>query len=244
MDHNSTAEKKQVAPEPNSVDLTLRYYQLLKQDQLLHISGFKNRVRNAQIIGTAVAGLLAFLLGSPASSLNLDNLPLWFWGTFGVMTVTYFLIHDVLESVFAVKALDEYLSYLEERAEDLGIKGLFWQSVVAKKLWSASHSRIGFPAPERCVGAYAAILIAGITIFLPGYVCYEVWRVSEHQRGMAAAILAVLLLYSIVSTAVMIRVSWGLNDPLRNRVRSLIDEKSRGEIAGTLNNADSRVKYK
>jgi hypothetical protein len=81
-------------------------------------------------------------------------------------------------------------------------------------------------------------------MFLPGYVCYEVWHVSQNQRGTAAAILVGLSLYSVGSAAVVIWVSWGVNGLLRNKVRSLIDEKSRDEIAKTLNNPDSRVKYK
>jgi hypothetical protein len=234
MDLNLTPERIPVAPEPNSVDLTLRYYHLLKQDQLLHISGLKNRVRNGQIIGTAVAGLLAFLLRSPGYSPNLHNILLWTGVTFGVMTVTYFLIHDVLESVFAARALDEYLSHLEERAKSLGINGLFWQSGIAQQLWPTSFGRIGFLPPEWCLIAYTLILIAMVTMVLPGYVCYQIWIVSQNQRGTALAILIGLSLYAVVSTAVMIWVSWGVNSRLRNKVRGLIDEKSRDEIGKNL----------
>jgi hypothetical protein len=245
MDHDLTPERTKVAPEPNSADLTLRYYQVLKQDQLLHINGFKNRVRYGQIIGTALAGLLASFLHSSEYSLKVDTVHLWIWVTVAITTATYFLIHDVLESVFAVKALDEYLSYLEERAEILGINGLFWQSGVAQNLWPTSFNRIGFPPPERCLGAYALCLIIGVTIVLPYYVYSEAWHISQdqNQQGIATTVVGVSL-YAVVSFAVIIWVSIGVNGRLRSKVRHLIDERSRNEIGKTLNNPKSRIKYK
>lgn len=243
MNRNLTRKKHSVAPEPSSADLILRYYQILKGDQLLHINAFKNRVRYGQIIGTAVVGILAFFLKEPASSVNLSNLPLWLGIIFAVMTVTYFLIHDVLESVFAVRALDEYLSYLEERVETLGFNGLFWQTRVAQKLWPTSRKSVGFPTPEKCLGFYALILIGIVTIGIPGYVCYEAQSVLQNKGEVAAAIIIFLLLYALISLIWIFWVSWGLNTRLRSKVRSLIEEEEvETKTARSTNNPNSRIK--
>jgi hypothetical protein len=216
------------AIEPDSTDLLFRYYQVLKQDQLFHISGFKNRVRNSQIIGTVLVGIFTFLLNSPRYSLSEDNIAIWIAVTAGVTTVTYFLIHDVLEAVFAVKALDVYLSFLEEQVADLGVKGLFWQSSVAQELWPTSCRKIGFPPPEICLGSYAILLIFGATIIFPGFVYYEAWRVSDRTIGLEAG-LVVLSLYSLVSAAVTVWVSWSVNNQLGRKVRMIIDAKQKNE---------------
>jgi hypothetical protein len=241
MDRNLMHEETKVAPEPSSADLTLRYYQVLKQDQLLHVGGFKNRVRNGQIIGTAFVGLLGFLLQSNSYAPRVDNVHLWIGAAVAITTVTYFLIHDVLESIFAVRALDEYLSYLEERAKALGINGLFWQSGIADKLWPTSWKRTGFPPPELCLAAYALCLVVSVTIALPAYVYSEAWRLLQNQRGIAAILIA-LSLYSVVSFVVIIWVSMALNGRFRSKVRILIEEKSREKIAKALNNTESLIK--
>jgi hypothetical protein len=219
MDQDSTPEKTAA-----TADLLFRYYQVLKQDQLLHVGGFKNRVRNSQIIGTALLGILAFLLNSPSYALSGENITLWIAVMAAVTTVTYYLVHDVLEAVFAVKALDEYLSFLEERVANLGVNGLFWQSGVAHNLWPTSPRRIGFPPPELCLGFYEVLLIAGATIGLPGFVYYRAWLMSD-KNFQIEAILVGLSLYSVLSAVVTIWVSWSVNDSLRSKVRMIIDER-------------------
>src|ERR1700760_1549236 len=87
--------------EPD-VDLLFRYYQVLKQDLLMQMSSFKNHVRNSQIVGGGLLSLLSFLLANKNYALSNDNIWLWIIVMVSLTTVTYYLVHDVLEAIFAI----------------------------------------------------------------------------------------------------------------------------------------------
>lgn len=111
MKPSSTSAQKTLATDPGNVDLLFQYYQILKQDLLLQTGSFKNHVRNSQIIGSALIAILSFLISSNNYTVTSDNVFLWLVVTGTFTTVTYYLIYDVLEAVFAVRALEECLSF-------------------------------------------------------------------------------------------------------------------------------------
>jgi hypothetical protein len=211
--------------EQDAVDLLFRYYQILKQDLLLQTGSFKNHVRNSQIVGTAFLTIMSFLLTNKNYGLTEDNIGLWLVVTATFTTVTYYLIHDVLEAIFAIRALEECLSFLEERVNAiLGVNRLIWQSGVAQKLWPSSPRIIGFLPPMFFLQIYEALLIAGTTIALPGYVYYKAWSVSGGGVGIRVLLVG-LALYSVVSATVTILVVHSVNNRLRSKVREMISQR-------------------
>jgi len=224
MGSHTPPEQKPSLTDSNNVDLLFRYYQILKQDLLLQTGSFKNHVRNSQIIGSALIAILTFLVSSNNYTVQQNNIFLWLVVTATFTTVTYYLIHDVLEAVFAVRALEECLSFLEDRVNAiLGANRLIWQSGVAQNLWPASKD-IGFLPPMRCLEFYETVLILGATILLPSYVYYKAWTVVQ-EGSLIRHVLVGLELYSIISAVVTISVLRGVNGSLRSRVREMVVRK-------------------
>jgi hypothetical protein len=224
MNPSSTSAQKTPATDPGNVDLLFQYYQILKQDLLLQTGSFKNHVRNSQIIGSALIAILSFLISSNNYTVTSDNVFLWLVVTGTFTTVTYYLIYDVLEAVFAVRALEECLSFLEDRVNaTLGANRLIWQSGVAQNLWPTSTD-IGFLAPMRCLEFYETILILGATVFLPSYIYYKAWN-AVGDGSAVRHVLVGLELYSLLSAVVTIFVLRGVNGLLRAKVREMILKK-------------------
>ena len=223
---------------PDDVDLLFRYYQILKQDLLLQTGSFKNHVRNSQIVGTAFLTIMSFLLTNKNYGLTEDNMSLWLVVMAAFTTVTYYLIHDVLEAVFAVRALEECLSFLEDRVNAiLGANRLVWQSGVAQKLWPSSPKVIGFFPPLLFLQIYETLLIVGATIVLPGYVYYKAWGVAGDDF-LIRSILIGLMLYSIVSAGVIVVVSRSVDNRLRSKVREMINAKWEYALVTSSDKAD------
>jgi hypothetical protein len=207
------------------VQLLVQHYQLLKQDMLAQMGSVKNHVRNSQILGTAFIAILSFLLANKDYSIGENNKHLWIVIMATITTVAYYLIYDILESLFALKALEAYLSFLEDRVNTItGSRTLMWQSNIAECLWPLSSSIKSIMPPTFWLGFYEAILMLGTTVILPIYVYSQIWIISKDEMLLNTA-LAGLVAYSIISAAVTVYVWDGVNRRFRNEVRHLINKK-------------------
>jgi hypothetical protein len=181
-------------------------------------------VRNSQIIGATLIAILTFLINSHNTAVSQDNLFIWIVVVVTFTTVTYYLLHDVLEAVFAVRALEQCLLFLEDRVNTtLGANRLVWQSGVAKNLWPTAQD-IGFLPPMRCIEFYGALLVLGSTVLLPSYVYYKIWSVLEDESVVRHVVVG-LEIYSILSAVVALTVVRGINGRLPNKVRELVTKK-------------------
>jgi hypothetical protein len=211
--------------EAEGVSLLFRYYEILKQDLLLQTGSFKNHVRNSQIIGGALIAIITFLANGHIYGVTQDNVLIWIVVTVTFTTVTYYLVFDVLEAIFAVRALEECLSFLEDRLNGiLGTNRLVWQSGVAQDLWPSSAQNLGFIPPMRGLEVYETILVLGATVFLPGWVYYQAWNVVDNVSPVRPVLL-LLEIYSVVSAFVTFNVIRGVNGILRTKVRAMIVSK-------------------
>jgi hypothetical protein len=225
MDRDPAPEPSKSMAELNTVDLLFRYYQVLKQDLLLQTGSFKNHVRNSQIFGGAFIATMSLLVTKGQLAVSDSNVLLWILGMFTFITVTYYLIYDVLEATFAVRALEECLSFLEERLNLLlGANRLIWQTGVAQKLWPISWKELGFIPPMWGLQFYDGLLIAGATLFLPGLVIYQAWDISE-KLVSTRSLLVLLMIYAAASAFFMIWTLREVNGRLRSKVRNMINEK-------------------
>lgn len=210
---------------PDTLDLLFRYYQTLKQDLLLQTGGFKNHVRNSQIAVTAVLTLLGFMATSTSFSISDQSKWGWVGVGFAVTTIIYYLIYDVLEAVFAIRALEECLSFLEIRMNRfLGANRLIWQSAVAENLWPSTTKKLGFLPPIRCLEFYEMLLVSGATLLLPGYIYYQVWLLSADNCSLRF-ILFGLALYSAASAGWTVYMSHIVNEKVRSRVHLMLTER-------------------
>jgi hypothetical protein len=154
-----------------------------------------------------------------------DNKFLWIGIMFAVTTMTYYLSYDVLEAIFAMRALEEFLSFLEYRMNRmLGESKLIWQSGIAEQLWPTTRKKLGFTPPMRCLEGYGSLLVGGATLGLPGYVYIRIWFMSGTSLWTQIVIL-VFSLYSVGSAIWIIHMSRLVNDRVRVKVRLLIDER-------------------
>lgn len=106
-----SAERKDPSSDVDDVDLLFRYYGIIKQDLLVQTGYVKNHVCNSQIIGGSLVAGLAFLTGyNNFQALNSEilhnNIFIWLVGLATFTTLIYYLTYDVLEAVFAVRALE------------------------------------------------------------------------------------------------------------------------------------------
>ena len=117
-----------------------------------------------------------------------------------ITTVTYYLIYDVFEAVFAVKALEEQLSFIELEINQISSANvLIWQSnVVAANLWPMSAQRDGDP-PIKCLEFYQTVLILGATIGFPMYVYSQVWFLPTNSTICAYSLLLLDVIYIVVA---------------------------------------------
>jgi hypothetical protein len=207
------------------VGLLFQYYQVLKQDLVLHANGFKNHVRNSQIAITALLSILTLMTGSESFPITSRNELLWVGVMFAVTTMSYYLTYDVLEAVFAMRALEEFLSFLEDRMNKmLGESKLIWQSGIAERLWPTTRKKLGFTPPMRGVEVYGGLLVGGATMLLPGYVYFQVWCL--HDTPIFTRILIVgLSIYSVGSAVFIFYTSRAVNDRVRVKVRLMIGER-------------------
>jgi hypothetical protein len=207
------------------IDIFLRQYEILKQDMLQQMGAVKNHVRNSQIIGGALLAILSSLLTTKSYSISQDNVYLWILLMFGLTTISYYLIYDVLESVFAVKSLEAYLSSLESRINTkFGENAFIWQSKIADRLWPLTDSIKDVLPPLQYLSFYELILMVSATVVLPIYVYIAAWRTSQ-SSDFLLGVLIFSALYSIISAFVTIRVWLGVNQRLRARVREMVDSQ-------------------
>lgn len=214
------------------VDLLMRQYQVLKQDMLFQMSSYKNHVRNSQIVGTILIAMGSFISTTGNYSISDNNKYIWIGGVATITTISYYLIHDVLESVFAVKALEEYLSFLEAQINRVTAKNaLLWQSSVADQLWPMSASIKNIKPPIKFLELYQSILILGITVLFPIYVYYKIVAATQ-LKIIATTQLDWVLIFWLVALAVYLiysayaarRVWKDVNAKLREEVRQLINQ--------------------
>jgi len=150
------------------------------------------------------------------------NKYIWIGVVATITTVSYYLIHDVLESVFAVKALEEYLSFLEVRINKLTFQNSFlWQSSVADQLWPLSKSIKNIKSPIKFLELYQSIVILGITVLFPLYIYYKIIVTTQLDRALIFW-LSALALYIMYSAYAANRVWKDVNTKLRKEVRKLI----------------------
>lgn len=210
------------------VELLMKQLMLLKQDMALQTASFKNHVRNSQILAASFLFIITLLINSHNFPIDRDNSIVWVISALLFTTMTFYFVHDILDSVFAVKALEEFISLMERRLNDVtGTKTFLWQSVVADRLWFKSVYLRGILHPILCMEIYEAILILGCGVVFPGYVYYQAWQCSKGEWNITAA-LFLAMLYSIVSVPVVVYVWIGANRRVRERVRALVAEKWNG----------------
>lgn len=204
------------------VDLLMRQYQVLKQDMLFQMASYKNHVRNSQIVGTILIAMGSFISSTGNYSISDNNKYVWIGVVATITTISYYLIHDVLESVFAVKALEEYLSFLEAQINRLTAQNaLLWQSSVADQLWPLSESIKNIKPPIKFLELYQSIMIIGITVLFPIYVYYKIIATTHLDRVLIFWLVA-LAIYLIYSAYAARRVWKDVNAKLREEVRKLI----------------------
>lgn len=220
---HSEQQSVPIADHTKDVDLLFRYYQLLKQDLLLQTGSFKNHVRNSQIAGGALVAILPFMI--TRAPISQDNKWLWIIVMVTITTVIYYLIFDVMEAVFAIRALEGFLSFLEKRMnKTLGTHKLIWQSAVAEKLWPPSKKQLGFTPPMIGLLMYELFLVAGATLLLPGYVYVEVWLLPD-QTPLSRIGLLLLALYSGGSAAWTFFLWRAVESRVRKKVQVMTGEK-------------------
>jgi hypothetical protein len=215
---------------PDDIDLLFRYYQIIKQDLLTQTGYVKNHVRNSQIIGGALVAGLTFLSGyNNFQSLNSPILPnnifIWLVGLVTFTTVIYYLAYDVLEAVFAVRALETCLVFLEDRLNsNLGANRLVWQSGVAKNLWPIPAKEIGVAVPMLGLSFYGGLLVLGATFVLPSFIYYKIWLLPTTEDYLKA-ILCALECYSIGSVVAILLISRSINETFPGKVRKMVAKK-------------------
>ena len=132
------ASDEEPGSKDQALDLLIRKYAILKSDILVQIGGIKNHVRNGQVLATVVVAVLVFLLGHNEYQLSPDTKYIWLLVSFIIITITYYLIYDVLESSFAVECISERIISIEHRINEIvGEKILIWESVIVRKLTAA-----------------------------------------------------------------------------------------------------------
>jgi len=210
-------------------DLLMKQYQALKQDMVFQMGSYKNHVRNNQIIGAAIAAAGSALISSGNFEITDANKYLWLLGVFFIATVSFYMIHDVFESVFAVKALEQYLAYLEDKINEItGCRALLWQSYVASQLWPLSKSIKDIKPPVHSLEFYQILLILCMTIFFPAWTYYKIIRVAQMDIRLAALLLA-LGIFLIMSIFRTLRVWRDTNFKLHSKVKTIIDQAIAGE---------------
>jgi hypothetical protein len=212
------------------LELLMEYYKVLKQDMLLQMSSVKNHVRNSQIIGATLVALLTILLNTNNFSVTTNTVYLWVIAAFALNTLSYYLIYDVLEAVYAVKALESYLSTLETRINDLiGKRVLMWQSDIANTLWSMSYCIEKIVPPMRGLEFYQLIIVCGTAVVLPLFVYYQVWNVAYGNKALSV-FLCFFVFYSLFSAIMVVYVWSGVNRRLSAGVQRMIHDSLSTQI--------------
>ena len=225
-------QRNELDDPKSTFDVLFRYYSLLKTDLLAQSGGFKNHVRNAQIVLTVLLTGLTLVIKQTDLALSNDNKFVWLFVMFFVTTLIYYLVFDVLESAFAMRALEECLSILERRMNWLlGRETLNWQSRVANLLWPATIKTLKRISPLRYLKWYEIFLALVPAMLLPGYVYYIVWSQYSQDSLLVKSIVAILIMYTLVSAMLTMYVSREIDIRVRKTVNELISKIQKAESA-------------
>jgi hypothetical protein len=205
-----------------AIDIRMKKYAILKSDQNMQATGFKNHVRNSQVVALVMIGLFGLMLKGNGFAVNDNTEPAWIFVALMISFIAFYLFHDTLESSFSVQALAERIASLEREINALCRHDvLIWESKIAPKLWNPIHVAKGIWHPIYCMMAYEIVLMIGVAIGLPGFVFYQVWILPK-STIYTKAILIVLSAVVLGSAWLAGYIWFGVNKRLRLHVAALI----------------------
>jgi hypothetical protein len=191
-DHESFGPKE-------TAELLEKHYSSLRQESLLQIQSIKNHVKNSQLLISAIISVTVFLGGSPNYNLREDTAWLWVIFMLVATTLTYYLLYAIIEAIFGMHSLGEYLACLERRINEIaGKKIMFWEEL-CEEMWSGPARLKGVVHTLWVMNLYSGLAIFAISVVLPFYIYYRLW--AWWHDGLSRSMLILFGLYSLGSFA-------------------------------------------
>jgi hypothetical protein len=205
------------------ISLLEKSYSALRQEILLQIGSIKNHIKNSQLLITGMISVVIFLLNTEAYHLKESTAYLWVSLMLLATTITYYLLYAIVESIYTMNALGEYLSSVESRMnKKLGQKIAIWESDVVPQLMGSIRPFKGVLQPLWMMNLYPPIVIFFVTVAAPFYVYFwKIWTWWYNWPDRAA--LLVCGLYSLISFVLAVQVIIGTYIRLRPEARQYIE---------------------
>lgn len=213
-------EKKDVA------NLFLQTYQILKQEILLQITSIKTHVRYSQAVVTALISVVSFLYVNNDYSLAIsdETATLWILLLLAATTVICYLLYAILEAIFAMHALGEYLSSVENRLNRVaGRKIIVWESEVVGKLYNGLFPFRNVPLPLSLMNIYVWLAVFALVVCFPLYVYFVIFTLPS-SSFMGRTVVVLSALYSVFSFFLATYAFYGSYFLMRGHVRTIVDD--------------------
>jgi hypothetical protein len=202
--------KEITRPQEIAAELMFKKYDLHKREVHLHIQHFKNHVRNFQILFTLILSFGSYFFFKDEFKPSDNNKYFWLVSAFVVVTLSFFLLYDILHASFQIAVDSERMAQLERRInETLEEKLLVWESELVVLLHS---DRLN---PQFYLIGYALILFGLTVIVMPIVGAWYLWSILPADAIVFRSLSLVLVVFALGSMVWAIRVGIYVGMPLK-----------------------------
>jgi hypothetical protein len=208
----------------DKANLLMQKYSLLRAEVLVAMGNYKSQVGYFQFFLTAIIALIPF---SIRDGIIVNSRMFWIIVMYAITTMITYVVFAVLESLYQMIALNARLTSLEERINELAEERLLlWETTLSGAFFGGAFAPVkGVWHPDYFLSIYVALLVLAGLFITPVYAGYKFWDDPKEFQYLFRIAVAGALLYSAVSTFIMLQVGVGVLLRFRPGARQLVRDR-------------------
>jgi hypothetical protein len=206
--------------DTETIDLLFKKYSLLKSEVFLLFANYKRHTRYVQLVATALAALLSYLVVDDRYPPSDGNTVVWLFGLFVAISLISYFVQDTLDSIYNMNILGERMAQIERQINEIAQRNLLiWETEVVERVFVKGIP--GVFAPYKMLQFYVVALLVAVLIVCPVIICVVFWNVPTTYIWPKRAFIIFDFLYSIGSAIGLICVAASLFS-MREKVRNML----------------------
>jgi len=190
---------KQAVKPSEVADLLFRKYDLHKREVHLHMQHFN--VRNFQIVFTLILASGSYFFFKADFKPSDNNKVVWLFFAFVVITISFYLLYDVLDASFQIAVDAERMATLEKKINEIIEDDLFlWESELVELLHTNASNPLFY-----MIG-YALILFGVMVFIIPIFVIWNLLQVAPSDAVTFKAFSIFVICYALGSFVLAVRI--------------------------------------
>ncbi len=150
------------------VELLFKKYSLLRSEVNIRITDFKQHSKNVQVVVAALFAAAGYLMEHQSFRPTNENMFAWLAGLAIAISLIYYRVYDILDSIYEMNTLGERMAQLEKQMNEIAeMNLLMWEIKVSPRMHSQFKPLPGVIAPSGMLWIYFGImLLIVLVIFL------------------------------------------------------------------------------